>query len=100
MSNPRVSIVIVNWKTPRLLAGCLDSIFAEPDARSFEVWVIDNASGDESVSLVREDYPAVRLIANDENIGFSRACNQAIPLCTGKFILLLNPDTVVIDSCI
>lgn len=101
MSNPRVSIVIVNWKTPRLLAGCLDSIYEDPAAASdFEVWVVDNASGDESVALIREHYPQVRLIANEKNIGFSAACNQVIPLTSGNYVLLLNPDTVVVDRAV
>ena len=50
--SPRVSIVIVNWKTPELLAGCLDSILADPAAAEFEIWVVDNASGDDSLAVL------------------------------------------------
>jgi GT2 family glycosyltransferase len=100
MSNPRVSIVIVNWKTPALLAGCLDSVYEDSGAKGFEVWVVDNASADGSVEMLRERYPQVRLVANDENVGFSRACNQVIPLTEGKYVLLLNPDTVVVGDAV
>jgi GT2 family glycosyltransferase len=98
--NPRVSIVIINWKTPRLLAACLDSLLKDADHGNFEVWVVDNASGDESLAILAKDYPGVHVIANDDNLGFSRACNQAIPETKGTYVLLLNPDTVVVDSAV
>lgn len=96
----RVSIVIVNWKTPRLLAGCLDSVYADPRAADFEIWVVDNASGDESVDMIRQNYPDVRLIENSSNVGFPRACNQAIVEAAGKYVLLLNPDTLAVGDAI
>ena len=95
-----VSIVIVNWKTPELLAGCLDSIFNDPVSDQFEIFVVDNASGDHSVEMLEKHYPAVKLIANKENIGFGRACNQVIPMATAPYVLLLNPDTLVVDRAI
>lgn len=100
MSCPRVSIVIVNWKTPRLLAQCLDSILADPRHNEFELYVVDNASGDESVAMLAERYPWVCVIANNQNLGFSKACNQAIPNTKGQYVLLLNPDTVVAGNAI
>src|SRR5690606_9156421 len=60
-----------------------------------EVFVVDNNSVDGSLSLIREKFPQVKLIANSENVGFSAANNQAIRLSQGKYVLLLNPDTVV-----
>ncbi len=98
--NPIVSIVIVNWKTPRLLAACLDSILKDDRHKEFEVWVADNNSEDESVEMLKRDYPGVNLIANAENVGFGKACNQIIPHAEGKYVLLLNPDTIVTDSAI
>jgi GT2 family glycosyltransferase len=98
MASVRVSIVIVNWKTPVLLAKCLNSLKADRDYRSFEIWVVDNASGDESVAMLARDFPSVKVIANADNKGFSKACNQVIPICAGEFILLLNPDTEVLNS--
>jgi GT2 family glycosyltransferase len=65
---------------------------------TFEVFVVDNASADGSAALVRETFPAVRLIANATNVGFSRANNQAIRQATGEFILLLNPDTLLVED--
>jgi len=100
MPQPRVSIVIVNWKTPQLLARCLDSIGNDPRAAEFEIIVVDNASGDGSVEMLRQQYPSVRTIANTDNVGFSKACNQVIPEAKGTFIFLLNPDTVVVDNAV
>lgn len=97
---PRVSIVIVNWKTPRLLARCLDSISSEPAFQSFEIWVVDNNSGDESLEILDKGYKHVKVIANKDNVGFSKACNQVIPLCSGDHILLLNPDAVVTGGAV
>lgn len=94
MSKPRVSIVIVNWKTPELLAAALRSILADSNSRQFEVWVVDNNSGDHSVEMLKRDFPSVITVANTENVGFARACNQVIPLASGDHILLVNPDTV------
>ncbi len=97
--NPRVSIVIVNWKTPELLAGCLDSIAEDPCAADFEIWVVDNASGDNSLAVLR-DYPLVRVVANEQNVGFGKACNQVIPDVSAPLVFLLNPDTVVTDCAV
>ncbi len=97
---PRVSIVIVNWKTPRLLANCLESVFSDSRSADFEVWVVDNASGDGSVEMLAERFPQVKVIANQANVGFPKACNQAIALSSGRFILLLNPDTLVVEDAI
>lgn len=95
MGSARVSIIIVNWKTPLLLARCLDSIARDSRLGELELIVVDNASGDSSVAMLQRDYPQVRVLANDANLGFSRACNQVIPEAKGQYILLLNPDTVV-----
>ncbi len=94
-----LSVVIVSWNTRELLAQCLASIVASDSPRadglSLEVVVVDNASADGSAQMVRQRFPAVRLLANTENVGFARANNQAIPCCSGRHVLLLNPDTVV-----
>jgi GT2 family glycosyltransferase len=100
MPAPRVSIVIVNWKTPKLLAQCLQTIKLDPQSDGFEIWVVDNASNDGSVEMLRADFPYVKVIANTVNTGFSKGCNQAIPLTTGQYVLLLNPDTEVKDRAI
>jgi GT2 family glycosyltransferase len=97
---PKVSIIIVNWKTPDLLCNCLRSVYADKGSNSFEIWVVDNASHDDSVKRVGEEFPSVILVANDQNVGFSKACNQVIPQAHGEYILLLNPDSIVVDDAI
>ncbi len=90
-----LSIIIVGWNTRNLLKNCLSSILANPPAAPYEIWVVDNASTDGSSSMVRESFPQAHLIENNENLGFSGANNLAIRQCTGKYLLLLNPDTLV-----
>lgn len=90
-----LSVVVVNWNTRELLAQCLASVYAHPPSCDFEVWVVDNASSDASVSMVRAQFPQVRLIDNHENVGFARANNQAMRLSTGRYALLLNSDAQV-----
>lgn len=96
----KLSIVIVHWRTPELLEKCLKALESEPDAHSFETYVVDNASGDQSLDILAHKFPSVKAIANDENVGFSKACNQVIPISKAPFVLLLNPDTVVRDGAI
>lgn len=90
-----LSIIIVNWNTKEYLRRCLNSIEHLRMNLSYEVIVVDNASGDGSASLVREDYPQVKLIANNSNQGFARGNNQGLRIAKGKFIVILNPDTVI-----
>lgn len=93
----QLSIIIVNWNTRDFLVECLFSISqAIPAATArIEVFVVDNGSTDGSQSLVKEQFPWVKLIANSENIGFARANNQALRQASGEYLLLLNSDTVV-----
>lgn len=90
-----LSIIIVSWNVADLLVNCLRSILQHPPAGEYEIWVVDNASQDRSVEAVREQYPQVKVIANAENIGFAAANNQAMALASGRYLLLLNPDTLV-----
>ncbi|MCL4507643.1 MAG: glycosyltransferase family 2 protein [Chloroflexi bacterium] len=96
----KLSIIIVNWNTLDLLIQCLDSIYNAAPEIKLETFVVDNASTDGSVVAVRELYTQVQLIANTENVGFARANNQAISQATGRYILLLNPDTLVIPGAL
>ncbi len=90
-----VSIIIVSWNTRNLLKICLDAVFAYPPAGEFDVWVVDNGSSDGTLAMLRQDFPQVKLIENQANIGFARANNQAIQQSSGRYVLLLNPDTEV-----
>ena len=95
-----LSIIIVNWNTRDMLAGCLKSIFETVDDLEFEVIVVDNASSDGSTTMVRQRFPQVRLIANDRNVGFASANNQGVRWSTGLHVLLLNPDTVSLSGAL
>lgn len=97
---PQVSIIIVNWNTKDLLRNCLRSIYSNTPALEFEVFVVDNSSSDGSVDMVESEFPEVNLIKNEENLGYSKANNQAIKISKGKYILLLNPDTLILDKAI
>ena len=89
-----LSVSIVSWNTRELLDQCLGSVCATADGLDFEVVVVDNASGDGSVEMVRESYPQAVLVANSDNVGFASANNQALAVSTGRHFLLLNPDTI------
>jgi GT2 family glycosyltransferase len=91
---PDISVIIVSYNTADLIGACIASVMASRGV-TLELFVVDNASRDGSVDLVRERFPAVRLIANEENRGFGAANNQALRECTGRYVVLLNPDTTV-----
>ncbi|AEH46352.1 glycosyltransferase family 2 protein [Parageobacillus thermoglucosidasius] len=95
-----VSIIIVNYNTPKLTAETIDSILSSQTKYSYEIIVIDNHSSDHSVQLIKERFPEVKLIVNEENVGFAKANNQGINLSKGRYILLLNSDTIVKEDTI
>ena len=90
-----LSIVIVNYNVKHFLQQCLRSVQAAAEGIETEIWVVDNNSVDGSVQMVRSLFPDVHLIANADNPGFATANNQALRQCTGDYLLLLNPDTLV-----
>ncbi len=90
-----VSIIIVNYNVREFLRQSLLSLRQALAALSAEVFVVDNASSDGSVDMVRQEFPEVRLITNRENVGFAAANNQALRQAHGRLVVLLNPDTVV-----
>lgn len=91
----KLTVVIVNYNVEHFLEQCLLSVEIAMKAVSGEVYVVDNQSVDGSCAMVRERFPWVKLIANTDNVGFSRANNQAMRIAQGEYVLLLNPDTVV-----
>jgi len=95
-----VSIVIVNWNTKDMLANCIDSINKETTSIQIEIIVVDNNSSDGSQEVVRKKYHDVVLIANTENLGFSKANNIGIKRARGKYICLLNSDTIILEHAI
>ena len=98
-----LSIVIVNYNVRHFLQQTLESVRRASQNLMTEVWVVDNNSIDDSVEMVKRDFPEVKIIANKDNPGFSKANNQAIARSDSKYILLLNPDTILqedtLDSC-
>jgi len=94
----RLSIVIVNYNVKYFLEQCLHSVVNAMNGLECEVFVVDNNSVDGSIKMVKEKFPEVCLIENKDNIGFSKANNQAIRKSNGEYILLLNPDTLVEDD--
>lgn len=95
-----VSIIIVNYNTANLLLRCLDSIRKETSTVIYETIVVDNGSTDGSIDCITREYPNVVLIANDHNSGFATANNQGIAVAKGRYVLLLNSDTVILDGAI
>ncbi len=91
----KLSVVIVSYNVRSYLEQCLQSVQKALEGIEGEVFVVDNHSDDDSVEVVKTRYPWVRLIANDENMGFAKANNIAIRQAGGEYVLLLNPDTVV-----
>lgn len=94
----KLSVVIVNYNVEYFLEQCLHSVRRAMQGIEGEVLVVDNNSVDGSLKMLAQKFPEVKVFANKENVGFSRANNQAIRESTGEYVLLLNPDTVVEDD--
>jgi len=95
-----ITIVIVNWNTKDLLRDCLESVYKTIRNITFEIIVVDNASRDNSVAMLGEKFPGVRIIENSENRGFGAANNQAFAVMRGRYALLLNTDTVLTGNAV
>jgi GT2 family glycosyltransferase len=93
MQTPVISVIIPSYNTRELLSRCLASIYDAPPQRSFEVFVMDDASKDGSAEMVRERFPQVRLVVNRENRGYAYSNNLAMAQSQGRFVYLLNSDT-------
>lgn len=101
MSNPALSIIIVSYNTREMTLECLRSVFHETSATDFELIVLDNASADESAAAIDKEFGnRVRLIESPVNLGFAAGNNRAAEVAMGEYLLLLNPDTVVLDRAI
>ena len=95
MDMVKLSVVIVNYNVAYFLEQCLHSVYEAAHGIPVEIFVVDNHSVDKSLEMLHSRFPEVKVIANEENVGFAKANNQAIRMATGEYILLLNPDTIV-----
>jgi len=93
-----LSITIVNYNTKDLLRQCIKSIYEQTKNISFEIIVVDNASTDGSVEMLKNEFPEVKVIANKENLFFTKAHNQALRISKGRYLMILNSDTVILDN--
>ncbi len=101
MNSPVISIIIVSWNTKQMLCDCLVSIYQTiKNDLAFEIIVVDNNSSDDSCKMIKENFPHVILIENSYNNGFASANNAAIEISKGRYILLLNSDTIILDKAI
>ena len=91
----KISIIIVSYNVRRFLAQCLQSVSEAIEGIDAEVLVVDNASQDDTLKVIPREFPWISIIANEENVGFARANNQAVKQSSGQYVLLLNPDTKV-----
>jgi len=90
-----LSIVIVNYNNSKLLKENLQSIYDSTHKTSLDIIVVDNASADDSIEMMRNNFPDVKIIANKENLGFIKASNQGLDVSKGRYAMLLNDDTIV-----
>lgn len=95
-----LSIITVSWNVRDLLRECLHSVAAGQGDLKLEMIVVDSASADGSPEMIEQEFPWVKLIASQENLGFPRGNNTGIHQASGRYILLLNPDTVIIDDAL
>ena len=90
-----ISVILVSYNTAQMSVEALNSLFASQGDFALEVFVVDNASKDDSVQVIQKAYPDITLIENKENVGFGRANNQVLDIAKGEYILLLNTDAFV-----
>lgn len=95
-----LSIIIANYNGRDLVVGCLESIYRNPPTCPFEVFVVDDASSDDSARIVQERFPQVRLLRNEKNVHYGRSNNRAIDLVQGRYVYLLNNDTVMLPDAL
>ena len=95
----QLSIIIVNYNVKHFLEQCLYTVGKSATGIEAEIIVIDNNSWDNSINYLKPKFPVVRFIANHENLGFAKACNQGLKQANGKYILFLNPDTIIPEDC-
>ncbi len=94
----KLSVIIVSYNVRYFLEKCIGSVYRALEGIDSEVIVVDNQSSDRSVDVVKRHFPQATLIINSANVGFAKACNQGLRICSGEYALLLNPDTLVSED--
>jgi len=96
----QLSIVIINWNDKKVLSGCLESIYKQTNKIDFEVIISDNGSTDDSLQFVKKNYPQALIIENNDNLGFAKGNNSGIKHSRGEYVLILNPDTIILNGAL
>lgn len=97
---PEVTVIIVTYNSAEQIEACLTSAIHEAEDFNQEITVVDNDSQDGTVEIIKSKFPTVRLFDTKQNLGFAKACNYAVRHCSSPYILLLNPDTIVLDNAV
>jgi hypothetical protein len=100
MTHKKLSVIIVTWNSRQHIENCLNSVCREAAGIGHEIFVVDNASEDRTAEIVRTEFPGVIFEQNRKNLGFAAANNQALAKSTGAFVLLLNPDAVLLPGAL
>ena len=95
-----VSVIIINYKTKKLTVDCIDSVYKNTDQVDFEIILVDNNSKDGTIEYISHQYPSVIIKEMEENVGFGRANNAGAELASGKYLFLLNSDTILLENTI
>lgn len=95
-----ISVIIVTFNSEKFIIPCLKSIFDKTINLNYEIIIVDNNSEDNTVKIIKETYPSIKIVENNKNLGFSKANNIAIKLSSSKYVFLLNPDTLLLNNAI
>ena len=95
-----VSVILVNYNTKDLAKDCINSVYEKTSGIDFDIWVVDNASADGTCEMIEKEFPKVKLIKSNENLGFGMGNNLAIEKSDAKYVFLLNTDTILINNAI
>lgn len=99
-TTPELSIILVSYNTAKLITTALQSVYDQTNSTSFEIIVVDNASQDDSLKVIADTFPQVKLIDSGANLGFAGGVQMGVKNSQGKYLLLLNPDTKILDGAI
>ncbi len=95
-----ISVIIVNWNTKKLTVECIESIYSYQEKLNLEIIVVDNDSSDDSVAVLRRKFPKIKLVENEQNLGFAKANNIGIKMSRGKYLALINSDIKIINPAL